>query len=158
MKFQDFSSQAAAFNFKSKALVFPKFFALNKSHISVYAGFDFCTSGTRSPHKPVPFNTKQGFNAAFCIFFNLGFYLLFFKISRVIALVKLKLVSCQLVNVVAHSVQKVAVVGNHKNGTLCVVKVVLEPVNCFNVQVVCRFVQKKKFCIFNQNLSQCNFF
>ena len=68
------------------------------------------------------------------------------------------MIAGKLVDIVANCVEEVAVVRDHKNSALCVVEIILEPVNCLDVEMVGRLVEKEKLCVLNQNLCERDFF
>ena len=37
-------------------------------------------------------------------------------------------------------------------------QIILQKVDCFDVEVVCWFIEEKKFCVFDENLSESDFF
>ncbi len=158
MKLQNLSAKPSPRNFKAESLVFLEFFPINKLHIPLNARLNLSSSCTRSTHKPVPLKTQHAFNPSVSILGNFRFNFLFFQISRIISLVKLYLMTVNLKHIVADSIKKIAVMSNHQQSSVCIVQIILKPCNRRNIKMIGGFIQKKKLCILNKNLSQRNLF
>ena len=104
MKFEYFAAEPLSLNFKCKAFVGLKLFAVYELLVALDAGFNFSTAGTRTTQKPLSFKAENGLYAAFGVCFYLSFGFFFLEVLAVVTNVELEFVACELLDICTNSV------------------------------------------------------
>ena len=107
----------------------------------VDTGLVFCCASLWHSADPFQFLLQQ----LACLF--LGHLLVFrqqrflFQIIRIVALKRTQLPPIQFDDLIAHTIQEIAVVGHRQKGTIGLQQISLKPFDHFHIQVIGRFIQ-----------------